>query len=179
MNNIVQKRIINCFTGEVHEETMKLTPEEITAMRAKAKRFELMEKSRSLTESEVNRMLIARQINTLAVDDNTALRMVEFYPEWTTDTDYATGFKVQYGGTLYKCLQAHTAQADWTPEAAPSLWAKVLIPDPDVIPEWEQPESTNPYMQGDKVTHNGKTWVSDVDNNVWEPGVYGWTETNA
>jgi hypothetical protein len=52
----------------------------------------------------------------------------------------------------------------------------VLIPDPDVIPEWEQPDSTNPYMKGDKVAHNSKTWVSDVDNNVWEPGVYGWTE---
>lgn len=179
MNNIVHKRIINCFTGEVQEETMKLTPEEITAMRAEAKRFELMEKSRSLTESEVNRMLIARQINTLAVDDNTALRMTEFYPEWASDTAYSAGYKVQYGGTLYKCLQAHTAQTDWTPDSAPSLWAKVLIPNPDVIPEWEQPDSTNPYMTGDKVTHNSKTWVSDIDNNVWTPGVYGWTETNA
>lgn len=47
--------------------------------------------------------------------------------------------------------------------------------DGEVLP-WEQPDSTNPYMTGDKVTHNGKTWVSDVDNNVWEPGVYGWTE---
>ena len=68
----------------------------------------------------------------------------------------------------------------------PRVWAAVLmrdrisslIPDPDVIPEWEQPDSTNPYSKGDKVTHNGKTWVSDVDNNVWEPGVYGWSEVN-
>ena len=58
----------------------------------------------------------------------------------------------------------------------PALWAKVLIPDETVVPEWEQPDNTNPYSTGDKVTHNGKTWVSDVDNNVWEPGVYGWTE---
>ena len=50
----------------------------------------------------------------------------------------------------------------------------MLIPDPEVIPEWEQPGSTNPYMIGDKVRHNGKTWVSTIDNNVWEPGVYGW-----
>lgn len=179
MNNIVQKRIINCFTGEVQEETMKLTPEEIIAMKAEAVRFEAAERTRPLTAGEVTALLIKQQINTLTVDDNTALRMVEFYPEWTTDTDYATGFKVQYGGTLYKCLRAHTAQADWTPDASPSLWAKVLIPDPDVIPEWEQPDSTNPYMTGDKVTHNSKTWVSDIDNNVWAPGVYGWTETNA
>ncbi len=134
------------------------------------------ERTRPMTESEVARMLIAQQINSLTVDDTTALRMVEFYPKWATGTDYAAGFKVQYGGALYRCLTAHASQADWTPEAAPSLWAKVLIPDPDVVPAWEQPGSTNPYMSGDKVTHNGKTWVSDIDNNVWEPGVYGWTE---
>lgn len=133
-------------------------------------------RNRPLTETEVSRMLIAQQINTLSVDDTTALRMVEFYPAWEAGTDYAAGFKVQHNGTLYKCLTAHTSQADWTPEAAPSLWAKVLIPDPDVIPAWEQPDSTNPYMQGDKVTHNGKTWASTIDNNVWEPGVYGWVE---
>lgn len=157
----------------------ELTASEIVARQAEAKRFELMEKSRPLTAEEVTALLVAQQINTLTVDDNTALRMTEFYPAWATGTDYAAGFKVQHNGTLYKCLTAHTSQADWTPEAAPSLWAKVLIPDPDVIPAWEQPDSTNPYMAGDKVTHNGKTWVSDVDNNVWEPGVYGWTETNA
>lgn len=64
----------------------------------------------------------------------------------------------------------------WTLADAPSLFAKVLIPDENVIPEWEQPESTNPYSKGDKVTHNGKTWISTADGNVWEPGVYGWEE---
>lgn len=54
----------------------------------------------------------------------------------------------------------------------------MLIPDPETIPEWVQPDSTNPYMAGDKVTHNGKTWVSDIDNNVWSPGEYGWSEYN-
>ena len=140
---------------------------------------EAAERTRPMTESEVARLIIAQQINTLTVDDNTALRMVEFYPVWEADTDYTVDFKVQHVGTLYRCLTAHTTQADWTPEAAPSLWAKVLIPDPDVIPEWEQPDSTNPYMQGDKVTHNGKTWTSTVDNNVWTPGEYGWTEVSA
>lgn len=67
-------------------------------------------------------------------------------------------------------------QADWTPDVSSSLFAKVLIPDENVVSEWEQPDSTNPYMTGDKVTHNGKTWISTCDNNVWEPGVYGWTE---
>lgn len=153
-----------------------LTQEEMDEIKKDEAQALAKEKYRPLSADEVSRMLIAQQINSLTVDDNTALRMVEFYPKWATDTDYAAGFKVQYGGKLYKCLQSHTSQPDWTPDAAPSLWAKVLIPDETVIPEWEQPDSTNPYRAGDKVTHNGKTWTSTVDNNVWEPGVYGWTE---
>ena len=89
---------------------------------------------------------------------------------------YVTGQRVLHNAVLYKVLQDHTSQETWTPEAAPSLFAKVLIPDETVIPEWVQPDSTNPYMKGDKVLHNGKTWTSDIDNNVWEPGVYGWEE---
>ena len=153
-----------------------LTPEEIAAIEAEAAKFEAYERTRHLTESEVTRLLIAQQINNLTVDDNTALRMTEFYPEWAAGMDYPAGYKVQRGGKLWRCLQDHTSQDGWEPESAPSLWAKVLIPDETVVPEWEQPDSTNAYAKGDKVTHNGKTWVSDVDNNVWEPSVYGWME---
>lgn len=109
-------------------------------------------------------------------DDAQALEVQFLYPEWKSGKEYTAGYRVNYNGTLYKCLQDHTSQDSWVPDAAPSLWAKVLIPDPAVIPEWEQPDSTNPYMAGDKVTHNGKAWKSSIDNNVWEPGVYGWTE---
>lgn len=108
--------------------------------------------------------------------DADALQAVTLYPIWAVGVDYKTGERVRYGGILYKVLSDHTSQEMWTPTDAPSLFAKVLIPDPETIPEWEQPESTNPYMKGDKVTHNGKTWISDIDNNVWEPGVYGWSE---
>lgn len=110
------------------------------------------------------------------LDDAEALEVKGIYPEWDSAATYAVGVKVLYEAVLYKCIQAHTAQEAWNPIDASSLWAKVLIPDDNVIPEWEQPESTNPYMKGDKVTHNGKTWVSDIDNNTWEPGLYGWTE---
>lgn len=106
--------------------------------------------------------------------DEKALSGVELFPVWKENASYSTGDRVRYDGTLYKCLQDHTAQETWTPVDAPSLWAKVLIPDENTIPEWEQPDSTNPYMTGDKVTYNGKTWTSTVDNNVWAPGVYGW-----
>lgn len=110
----------------------------------------------------------------VSLTDEDALEAVELFPVWAEGTEYEAGTRVRYGGVLYRCLQTHTAQAGWNPEDSVSLWAKVLIPDPEVIPEWEQPESTNPYMTGDKVRHNEHTWESTVDNNVWEPGVYGW-----
>lgn len=93
------------------------------------------------------------------------------YPTWKEDAVYEVDERILYEGTLYKVLTSHTSQADWAPNVAPSLFAKVLIPDENVIPAWEQPDSTNPYMKGDMVTHNGKTWVSIIDNNVWEPSV--------
>lgn len=112
-----------------------------------------------------------------ALTDEQALTAAALYPAWSAQDTYDAGERVRFDGTLYKCLQPHAAQPDWTPTAAPSLWAKVLVSDTGEALPWEQPESTNPYMQGDKVTHGGKTWVSTIDNNIWEPGVYGWEET--
>ena len=111
-----------------------------------------------------------------SLPDDTALTAVCLHPEWAENTAYTIGYKVQHNGHLYRCVQDHTSLTGWEPENAAALWAKVLIPDATVIPAWEQPNSTNPYMAGDKVAHNDKTWVSNIDNNVWEPGVYGWTE---
>lgn len=108
--------------------------------------------------------------------DEQAVEASAAYPEWKEDCEYAVGNRVMYGDVLYKVLTAHTSQETWTPDVSASLFAKVLIPDIDIIPAWEQPDSTNAYMTGDKVTHNGKTWISEIDNNVWEPGAYGWTE---
>ena len=111
------------------------------------------------------------------IDDSTAVEYSDLFPLWDgNDKEYAAGDRVRFEGILYRVLQPHTSQSDWTPDTAHSLFAEVLIPDPEVIPEWVQPESTNPYMKGDKVKHNGRTWICDIDNNVWEPGVYGWTE---
>ena len=110
----------------------------------------------------------------IVLTDEQAVKAPRLYPAWKTSKSYTVGERIRYNGILYKVLQAHTSQEDWTPDVAVSLFAKVLISDPTTIPAWEQPESTNPYKKGDKVTHNGSTWVSTVDNNVWEPGVYGW-----
>lgn len=108
--------------------------------------------------------------------DEQALKASALYPKWKVGIAYQKDERVLYNDILYKVLTGHTSQADWAPDTAPSLFAKVLIPDKNVIPEWEQPESTNPYGKGDKVIHNGKTWQSTIDGNVWEPGVYGWEE---
>ena len=126
-----------------------------------------------MTHNELVRFLKAAIVTA---NDEAALTGKDLYPLWNETAIYKKDQRVRFNNVLYKCLQAHTAQSTWTPKDAPSLWAKVLIPDPEVIPEWEQPESTNPYMKGDKVKHKGKTWSSTIDNNVWEPGVYGWAE---
>ena len=113
-------------------------------------------------------------IDTL--DDASALEVSILYPIWKEDMAYYMNQRIRYDNILYKCLQDHTSLAGWEPTNAPSLWAKVVIEDPNVIYEWVQPDNANPYMTGDKVSHNDKIWVSIVDNNVWEPGVYGWEE---
>ena len=128
----------------------------------------------TMEEARKLRKLIEKAV--VSLDDEDALECVTLFTAWDGDGHvYAVGDRVRYGDNLYDCLQAHTSQDGWNPVDASSLWAKVLIPGP-TIPEWEQPSSTNPYMMGDKVRHNDKVWVSDIDNNVWEPGVYGWSE---
>ena len=103
----------------------EMTVEEIAAMQAEVQKQEAFERTRTLTESEVSRLIIAQQINTLIVDDNTALRMTEFYPEWAADTEYTIGYKVQRNGKLWRVLQAHTSQTGWEPENAASLWTEI------------------------------------------------------
>ncbi|MEI1258432.1 carbohydrate-binding protein [Blautia sp. JLR.GB0024] len=119
---------------------------------------------------------LRRQIedNAAGMSDYMALQYVELFGVWSGDgVAYKAGDRIRYKGTLYKVLQDHISQGDWLPDSTSSLYARVLIPDPSVVPEWEQPDSTNPYSKGDKVLHGGKTWESLVDGNVWEPGAVG------
>lgn len=125
-------------------------------------------------QAEQLRKLLENQ--TANMTDEQILEYPDFVDKWQSGKEYVADKRLEYNGTIYKVLQAHTSQDTWTPPDAPSLFAKALIPDENVIPEWEQPDSTNPYAKGDKVTHNGKTWISTADGNVWEPGVYGWEE---
>lgn len=113
----------------------------------------------------------------LSLPDEDALEAIDLFPKWEpTHGKYFVDEKVRYEGTLYKCLQEHISQVSWTPTAASSLWAKVLIPDPNVVPEWEQPDSTNAYKKGDHVMFEGKEYESTINSNVWAPNVYGWQE---
>ena len=110
-------------------EPAPLTDEEIAELQEQADRdaarAKVLERTRPLSFSEVQEMLVRQQINTLTVNDNTALRMVEFYPEWSAGQAYTAGYKAHRGGKLWRCLQAHTAQNGWEPENAASLWTEI------------------------------------------------------
>lgn len=114
-------------------------------------------------------------LRTSATDEQ-ATEAPAVYPAWKEDVAYSVDERVLYNDILYKVITEHTSQADWTPDVSASLFAKVLIPDENVIPEWEQPDSTNAYMTGDKVMYNGQVYVSIIDNNIWSPEAYpaGW-----
>lgn len=120
------------------------------------------------------RQLIEKSAESLT--DEEALEGVELFAHWTIGVEYSADERVSYEGVLYKYIgvEPTTAIVGWEPPNAVSLWARVLIPDPGDIPEWEQPISTNAYMMGDKVRHNGLIWISIQDYNVFEPGVAGW-----
>ena len=108
------------------------------------------------------------------ISDEAALEAISLFPHWKEDEAVAVGDRKQYNGLLYKCIQAHTTQADWQPDVTPALWVIVSLEE---WPEWVQPTGAHDaYAKDAKVTHNGTKYISDVDANTWEPGVYGWSE---
>ena len=130
----------------------------------------------SEVELEVRRQVASLDYICSTISDEDAPKHAALFPTWRSDKTYSVGDRVRCGKKLFKCLTAHTSQSSWIPTAAPSLWARA--DDPTVEwPEWVQPTgATDAYAVGSKVSHNDKHWVSDTDNNTWEPGVYGWTE---
>ena len=129
-------------------------------------------KERSLTK-------IGKIVANQVTDDIVALSIQEFYDIWRVGILYPVGRYITHNDILYKVLTEHTSQAEWTPDVASSLFAKVLIdPTGETISEWVRPDSTNAYMKGDKVSYNGKTYTSLIDNNIWSPDEYptGWEE---
>ena len=137
-----------------------------------------------------DKAFIAKQMNRffqimaqqMELDDEKAMEIADLYESWEVGKSYAVGKTLKYGVNadgetqLYSVLQAHTSQEDWKPDATPSLYKKIGFTESGVS-IWTQPlGSTDAYMKGDVVSYNDKLWESDVDNNVWQPGVYGWVE---
>lgn len=137
-----------CVNGEI----INMTAEEIAAIEAESAKFEAYERTRPLTAEEVTAMLIKEQINTLSVDDATAVRMTAFYPEWAKDTAYTVGYKVQYLGKLYKVIQAHTSQETWTPDITASLYERI-----DEVHNGTKYDPI-PY-EGNMTLYNGKYYI--------------------
>lgn len=128
--------------------------EELAQFEAEERRYKIIKFSLPMTESEVIAMLIPQQINTLEVDDNTALRMTEFYPAWASGQAYSAGFKVQHGGKLWRCIQAHTSQTGWEPENTPALWTEICESHTGTLAD------PIPY-DGNMALESGKYYIQD------------------
>ena len=170
--------------GEVvyeEEPSYVLTQDELDEQEATVAKKELQTLAvnammMSLADDDLVETKNTYQIKLRSISDGAALKMSELFPHWSGNSkEYVKDDKVLYNNVLYKVLQNHTSQEGWTPTSAPSLFAKVLTSEGEIL-EWEQPSSTNPYMKGDKVKYNGKVYESLIDNNVWSPDGYpvGW-----
>jgi hypothetical protein len=126
--------------------------------------------------NEAGSIMFVTMAEAGAIDATTAAEHAELFAPWAYPISYKVGNIRRYGGALYKCVQDHTSQADWTPDTAASLWSATSDPAEE-WPAWSQPVGAHDaYSAGAKVSHNGKHWTSNQDGNVWEPGAFGWTE---
>lgn len=127
-------------------------------------------------EEVVNAVKKMLKSSAIELSDEEALEVAAIYPTWVSviGKQVNVGERYWFNEKLYKVVQTHTAQMDWEPDVTPALYTEVSIVE---IPEWKQPTGAqDAYMAGDMVKHGGKTWESLIDNNVWEPGAYGWKE---
>lgn len=170
--------------GEVvyeEEPSYVLTQDELDEQEATAAKNELQTLAvnammMSLADGDLVETKNTYQTKLRSISDGAALKVPELFPHWSGNSkEYVKDDKILYNDVLYKVLQNHTSQEGWTPTSAPSLFAKVLTSEGEIL-DWEQPDSTNPYMKGDKVKFNGKIYESVIDNNVWSPDGYpaGW-----
>ena len=128
----------------------------------------------TITEAEQLRQELNEIISEMT--DEEAVERPILFPNWKSGKQYTVNERVRYGGRIFKVLQNHTSQDDWTPSRAPSLFTEILTSEDGEPQEWQQPSSTNPYLTGDKVIYNGLIYESLIDNNIWRPDLYpqGW-----
>ena len=127
-----------------------------------------------MTRGEAKRLRALIEQLAVTLNDETALTGIQLFPMWKSEKEYAVNDRVQYSSKLYKCIQAHASQNDWTPDATPALWKVVSL---ETYPEWVQPTGAHDaYELGALVSHNGKHWKSMIFANTYEPSIYGWDE---
>lgn len=176
---VKDESISDSLRNAIESLNTKQSEMEETQATLNTKQIEMEETQATFTQVQQSLHKVAKMVASEVTDDAKALSIQEFYDDWEVGVKYEVGTYIRYEEVLYKVITAHTSQSDWTPTSASSLFAKVLIdPTGETINEWVQPDSTNPYMTGDKVTFNGKTYESVIDNNVWSPSAYpaGWKE---
>lgn len=144
--------------------------QQISKLRRKSEKMEIRQNVTELS-STIAFVTLAERGD---IDEVTATEHTNLFSSWTSGMQYTVGALRQYKDELYRCVQAHTSQDDWTPDVAVSLWTKVGDPNEE-FPQWSQPIGAHDsYSTGDKVTYNNEKWVSICDSNIWSPGVYGW-----
>lgn len=123
------------------------------------------------------RIVIGDRVRDEALTATEVEAVAALFPPWRAGETVAVGDLRAWDGTVVECLQAHTTQADWTPDSTPALWKVHRDAGGDSPDAWVQPTGGHDaYRKGDRVTHGGKVWTSTIDGNVWEPGVHGWAE---
>lgn len=167
----------NIETGDIHTGKIYLginaSPDNYEEVRDETVNDSLFDAIIDVQNKEQSLNKIGKIVANNVTDDAVALTIQEFYDIWEVGVTYEVGRYLQYKSVLYKVLQPHTSQETWTPDIASSVYAKVLIdPTGETIPEWEQPDSTNAYMTGDKVRFEGVVYESTMDNNIWSPTAY-------
>lgn len=167
----------NIETGDIHTGKIYLginaSPDNYEEVRDETVNDSLFDTIVDVQNKEKSLNKIGKIVANNVTDDAVALTIQEFYDIWEVGVTYEVGRYLQYKSVLYKVLQPHTSQETWTPDVASSVYAKVLIdPTGETIPEWEQPDSTNAYMTGDKVRFEGVVYESTMDNNIWSPTAY-------
>jgi hypothetical protein len=167
----------NIKTGDIHTGKIYLGinafPDNYEEVRDETVNDSLFDAIIDVQNKEASLNKIGKIVANNVTDDAVALTIQEFYDIWEIGVTYEVGRYLQYKSVLYKVLQPHTSQETWTPDVASSVYAKVLIdPSGETIPEWEQPDSTNAYMTGDKVRFEGVVYESTIDNNIWSPTAY-------
>ena len=170
---------MRCFaeiaeTGSINKaaENLYLSQPAVTKM------MQALEKELTYAEKLTSQQELAMSFLADNLTDEQAVQVPLIFEAWQVGVDYKVGKKLVYEEVLYKVLQDHTSQETWTPKDAPSLFARVLVDDGGAVLDWVQPDSTNPYMKGDRVKFEGKIYESLIDSNVWSPTAYpaGWKE---